>query len=189
LWKLTKVLTSIVLWVLIVVSGAFLMVIGIGPHLFGYHTMTVLSGSMRPGIGVGSMIVVTAESPRDLRAGQIVTYQTPVGDHPVISHRVVKIVRGAGTLHPVFQTKGDANDSVDPWLAQVSSPGVWQVRGSVPNVGRAVSWLRRPAVHTGAVRVVPVLLAVLWLIGIWHSDPEADPDPAGASGAVRSAGS
>ena len=179
-WKVAKFLSSMVVWCLLIAAGALLALIGIGPHIGRYETLSVLSGSMRPGIPVGAMVVVTPESPRDLRVGQIITYQIPVDDHRVVSHRVVKVVKGAGTNHPVFQTKGDANNAPDTWLAQVSGTTVWQVRYSVPGVGRLISVLRRPGVHTGAVRVVPALLAVLWLIGIWRREPgqegESSPD-------------
>ena len=185
IWKVVKILLGTVLWGFIVLCFALLGFMGIGPHFFHYQTMSVLSGSMRPGIPVGAMAVVTQESPRSLRVGQIVTYQIPVLDRRVISHRVVKVVKGAGTDHPVFQTKGDANNGPDPWLAQVSSPYVWQVRYSVPGVGRLVHLLRRPSVHTGAVRVVPALLVVLWMVAIWRRDPE-DPAPSVAAGPIGS---
>jgi signal peptidase len=126
---------------------------------------------MQPGIPIGAVVIVTEGSPRDVRVGQIITYKIPVDDHRVVSHRVVEIVEGEGTDTPVIRTKGDANDAPDPWLAKISSPTVWQVRYSVPGVGRGIYLLRNPAVQTGAVRVVPVVLALLWMISIWRGDP------------------
>jgi signal peptidase I len=183
--RFVRILFSVAGWAFVTACGAFLVLIGIGPHVTHYQTLTVLSGSMRPGIPVGAIVVVTPESPRDLRVGQIITYQIPVDDHRVVSHRVVKVVEGAGTDSPVFQTKGDANDAPDPWMAKVTSSTVWQVRTSVPGLGRLVFWLRRPGVHTGAVRVVPAALAVLWMITIWRSDPADDIATAPAGAAAR----
>jgi signal peptidase len=177
-----KVVIGATGWALIVACGALLALIGIGPHLGHYQTLSVLSGSMRPGIPVGAIVIVTQESPRDVRAGQIITYKVPVGDHQVVSHRVVEVVEGEGTDNPVIRTKGDANDAPDPWLARIDSPTVWQVRHTVPGVGKLVYLLRRPGVHTAGVRVVPALLAVLWLIGIWRNDP-AENDLSGPGGA------
>jgi signal peptidase len=184
-WRVTRFLLNAVLWGFIVACFGLLGLMGIGPHFAHYQTLSVLSGSMRPGIPIGAMVLVTRESPRDLKVGQIITYQIPVLDHRVISHRVIQVVKGAGTDHPVIKTKGDDNLAPDPWLAQVTSPIVWQVRYSVPGVGRLVYLLRRPSVHTGAVRVVPALLAMLWLVGIWRREPgELITTKGGVGGAV-----
>ena len=183
--RVARFLFGAAVWALVIAAGTLLVVIGVGPHTGKYQTLSVLSGSMRPGIQVGAMVLVTPESPHDVRVGQIITYQIPVEDHRVVSHRVVKVLEGAGTDSPVVQTKGDANNGPDPWQARISSATVWQVRGSVPYAGRLVYWLRRPGVHTGAVKVMPAILVVLWLIAIWRHDPamptEATPDcPNGA---------
>ena len=186
-WRMARLLFSAVIWALVIVAGAVLLAIGVGPHTGKYQTLSVLSGSMRPGIQVGAMVLVTPEAPRDVRVGQIITYQIPVEDHRVVSHRVVKMLEGAGTDSPVVQTKGDANNGPDPWQARITSATVWQVRGSVPYAGRLVYWLRRPGVHTGAVKVMPGILVLLWLVGIWRHDPvtpteaTADTQSAGAS--------
>jgi signal peptidase I len=153
------------MWIPVVLSAAVLVAIGIGPHTGRYETLTVLSGSMRPRIPVGSMVIATPERPRDLRRGQIITYQVPVGDRQVISHRVVSVLEGGD--HPIFETRGDANDAKDPWVAKVSGPVVWRVRYVVPGFGRLVFWLRRPAVHATTLRVVPLLIALVWLVEIW----------------------
>ena len=170
--KVSKLIVGAAGWAVIVACAGLLALIGIGPHIAHYRTLSVLSGSMEPGIPVGAIVIVTEESPRDLRVGQIITYKVPVGDRPVISHRVVEVVEGEGTDQPVFRTKGDANEAADPWLAKVDGPTVWQVRHTVPGVGRLVHLLRRPGVHTAAARVIPAVLAVLWLVGIWRRDPE-----------------
>jgi signal peptidase len=180
-WKLARFLVGAAGWALIVACAGLLALIGIGPHLAHYQTLSVLSGSMRPGIPIGAIVIVTEESPRDVRVGQIITYKVPVEDRRVVSHRVVEVVEGQGTANPVIRTKGDANETPDPWLAKVDGPTVWQVRHTVPGVGKLVYLLRRPGVHTGAVRVVPALLAVIWLVGIWRHDPAEEDlsDPRG----------
>jgi signal peptidase len=171
-WKVVRILSGVAGWAVLLACGAVLALIGIGPHLANYRTLSVLSGSMQPGIPTGAVVIVTEGSPRDVRVGQIITYKIPVDDHRVISHRVVAVVEGEGTDTPVLRTKGDANEAPDPWLAKVSSPTVWRVRYSVPGLGRAIYVLRNPAVHTGAVRVVPAVLALLWMISIWRGDPD-----------------
>ncbi|MDQ1536902.1 MAG: signal peptidase [Actinomycetota bacterium] len=162
--------------VVAVVCFGLLGFLGIGPHTGLYRTVTVLSGSMRPGIPEGAVLVETPIPGRDLRVGQVVTYTIPVDDHRVVTHRVVRIVSGGA--HPVFQTKGDANDTADPWQEQVTGADVWQVRAVVPGLGFGIHWLRVPAVQVVGVFVLPAFLAVCWVIGIWRDDDEPDLDAA-----------
>jgi signal peptidase len=155
-------------WSSAVGSVALLSVVGIGPHTGRYRTLTVLTASMRPAMPAGSVVIVTPERPDRLRVGQVVTYRIPVEDHRVISHRVVRIVEGGD--RPVFQTRGDANDAPDYWLARVEGGTVWHVRHVVPRLGLALNWLRRPTVHLLAVAVVPAALALLLLVEIWRDE-------------------
>ncbi len=159
-------LASGLVWVIGVACFGVLALIGIGPRSGMYSTLTVLSGSMHPAIPVGAMIIDTPESPNALRVGQIVTYAVPVDDHHVVSHRVTRII-SAGD-HPVFETKGDANDSVDPWQVRVAGSAVWQVRAVVPQIGGAIHWLRGRSIHILGVLVLPALLLAWWVVNIWR---------------------
>jgi signal peptidase len=153
-------------WGLVGVSSTLLLALGIGPRTGLYRTLTVLSGSMTPGIPVGAVVIDSPERPQDLRVGQVITYQIPVDDHRVVSHRVVKILAGGPT--PVVQTKGDANASPDPWMAQLGGSVVWRVRATIPKLGLAIVALRTPAARRVFLLVIPVLLAAVWLGDIWR---------------------
>jgi signal peptidase len=149
--------------------------LGIGPHTGIYRTVTVLSGSMRPGIPAGAVLVETPVSGHDLRVGQVVTYAIPVDDHSVVTHRVVRIVSGGD--HPLFETKGDANDTADPWQVQLTGADVWRVRRVVPGLGFGIHWLRVRAIQVVGVVVLPGVLALWCLAGIWREDDEPDMGP------------
>src|SRR3954452_9768268 len=87
--------------------------LAIGPHVFGYRTMTMLTGSMAPKINPGDVTVVTPLAVSDVTEGMVITYHMPVGDHSVVTHRVVSVQSGpAGTV--TVQTKVDANDALEP---------------------------------------------------------------------------
>lgn len=174
--RAVRVVASVAVWVVGIACVAFLLAVGVGPRTGRYATLTVLSGSMRPEIPEGSVVVVTPLRPDQVRVGQILTYAVPEGDHRVVSHRVVELVRGGD--RPVIRTQGDANNAPDPWLAEIDDDTVWQVRYSVPYVGRMINWLRQPLVHRVTVMVVPTLLAVIWLVDIWRPEPEM---PAGVA--------
>ena len=84
----------------------------------------------------------------------------------------MKVLRGGE--HPVVQTKGDANDSIDPWKARLDGTTAWQVRAVAPNLGWLIVWLRTPTVRNLTVFGAPLLLAVLGLWRIWR-DPGGNP--------------
>jgi HPt (histidine-containing phosphotransfer) domain-containing protein len=100
--------------------------------------------------------------------GQIISYQIPVDDHRVVSHRVVKVTRGpSGAV--VVQTKGDHNPSADPWTAIITDRQVWTVRVVVPHLGTVIRTLRGPGLHIAFLYVGPALLTVLLLSEIWRN--------------------
>ena len=168
--RLIKLVTGIASWMLVIGCVGLLLAVGIGPRTGRYRTLTVLTGSMRPGIQPGAVVVVTPERPRDLRVGQVITYRIPVDDHRVVTHRVVEVVETGD--RPVFRTQGDANDVPDAWLARVDGDTVWQVRYVVPGVGHVLHGLRTPVIHRATVLVTPALVALWWVIGLWREDPE-----------------
>ena len=141
--------------------------LAVGPHVFGYRTMTMLTGSMAPGINPGDVTVAVQEPTSALAVGQIISYQIPVDDHRVVSHRVVKVTRSpSGAV--VVQTKGDHNPSADPWTAVITDPQVWTVRAVVPHLGTVIRTLRGHGLHIAFLYVGPALLSVLLLSEIWR---------------------
>jgi signal peptidase len=133
--------------------GAVAVVVVI-PRVTHGQAMTVLSGSMTPGIPVGSIVVVRPVDPAALRVGDVATYQAVPGKAVYVTHRVVGIDRSGARTTYTF--KGDANRGAD-----VTPVVAGQIRGQmwfhVPHLGRA-----RDALHT---RTVQILLATLLLGG------------------------
>jgi signal peptidase I len=150
----------------LVLSVMVLAAIGIGPHTGRYRCLTVLTGSMQPTLPIGSMVVSVPEKKADLRAGQIITFQAPVGTHWTETHRVVEVVhQGSDTL---IRTQGDANSVPDPWLARLGSGPVWRTHLVVPWLGSVIRALRSRAVHRLTVLVAPTLWALFGLAAIWR---------------------
>jgi signal peptidase len=93
------------------------------PKILGLNVYEVLSGSMEPGIQVGSIILdnpnVNANS---LKVGDVITFkaskdefgQNNDGSAILITHRIQAIKSLNGKL--AFQTKGDSNDGPDAQL-------------------------------------------------------------------------
>ena len=112
----------------------------------------VLTGSMQPTYGPGSIVVTEPVPVADLRPGMIVVF-TPPGEHSEFAHRIVTVT-GPRTA-PIVTTKGDANRYPDPWHAQLSSAAVPRVVATVPWVGRLMVGLR------GSLQLLLIILGGL----------------------------
>lgn len=151
------------------VLAAILAAVGLGllPRLGVYRTLTVLSASMKPTFSPGDVVVVRPEPIEDLRVGQVISYQVPVGDHQVETHRVVEIVRGRGTTSPVIKTKGDNNTVADPWTARLDGTTVYRLGAVIPKAGYAVNFMRGHLFHLISVVIIPALLAIFAIASMW----------------------
>lgn len=169
------------------VATAVLAFLGlaIGPHVLGYRTMTMLTGSMAPGINPGDVVVSTPIDVADIQTGMVISYHIPIDDHRVVTHRVIDVQHTAdGTVS--IRTKGDANDAPDPWTAVLTGDTAYQMRTVVPEAGHVITALRAPAVNKALVYGAPALLAGWLLLSIWR--PARDEDDATEDGTEEGAG-
>lgn len=100
--KICNVLSAILLVILAAV--ALLLIV---PKVMGMQEMAVLTGSMSPGIPVGSIVYVKETDASALQVGDVVTYK--LTDSTYVTHRIAAIDTADGTV----TTKGDANDAED----------------------------------------------------------------------------
>ncbi|WP_448611941.1 signal peptidase I [Geodermatophilus sp. URMC 60] len=152
---------------LVAAAVAAFAVLAVGPHLLGYRTMTMLTASMSPGIDPGDVVVTTPLAVTDVTAGMVISYHIPIDDHRVVTHRVTAVEHGPDGSVTV-QTKGDANDHVDPWSAVLQGDTAYQVRAVIPEIGHLITALRTPAVNHALVYGAPALLAGWLLLSIWR---------------------
>lgn len=141
--------------------------LALGPHVLGYRTTTMLTGSMSPHIRPGDVEVLTEEPISRLQVGDVISYHIPVDDHRVVSHRVVGVVHQADGTTSV-QTKGDANPGPDPWIATFQGGHVYQVRAVIPWVGNVIRALRTPEIARVLQFGAPALAAGMVLLVIWR---------------------
>ncbi|MGY1771617.1 signal peptidase I [Blastococcus sp. SYSU D00813] len=170
---------------LVATAVVALLGLAIGPHVLDYRTMTMLTGSMAPGIEPGDVVVSTPIDVADVEVGMVISYHIPIDDHRVVTHRVIDVQRSAdGTV--TVQTQGDANDSPDPWTAVLSGDTAYEMVAVVPEVGNAIAALRDPLVNKVLVYGAPALLAGWMLLAIWR--PVRDEDTADADADAGSGG-
>jgi signal peptidase I len=171
-----RILGRLTPWLVRGVLGLALVafaVLAVGPHVFGYRTMTMLTGSMAPEIEPGDVTIVTPISVTDVAKGMVISYHIPIDDHRVVTHRVVSVERnpvGAITV----QTKGDANEANDPWVATLQGDTAYQVRVVVPEVGNVIQALRDPMIAPVLLYGAPTLLVGWLLLSIWRPTREKE---------------
>ncbi len=162
--RLVRWVAMLLLWgTLGLVAGAFLSVSV--PYLFGFRSLTVLSGSMEPNLHVGDVVVVKQVPPIDVRVGDIVTFRDPEDDTRLITHRV-RSISASGTLVE-FVTKGDANTSVETW--SISRDGmIGRVSYHVWHLGYLMFYVRSKYGRLLLVVVPALMLGVHELWRIWR---------------------
>ena len=149
-----KLSLSAVTLVVVLALAALIIVI---PKLAGAVPMAVLTSSMEPRYPPGTLIVVQDIDTRDLRTGDVATYQIESGKPALITHRIIGINNGFdGSQSFVF--KGDNNgvrDSKDIVSAQI----VGKLWYSLPLFGYVSTWIN------GANRSLVIAIASIGLLG------------------------
>jgi signal peptidase len=125
---------------LVALAFAFVLFLAVAvvPRVFGVELRSVASGSMKPSIGEGALVIAFHVSADDVAAGDVIMFHQPDDPGRVITHRVVGFA-GQGADWAV-QTKGDANDTPDPWLVKPEHL-MGRVRFALPAVGSTVEAL------------------------------------------------
>lgn len=123
-----------------------------------YHSRTVLTGSMEPTIPKGSVVINQWADQKNLKVGDVITYQHPVDKKIIyITHRIVKIDK-TGLLWR-FETKGDANPASDFGLVtQAGTEG--KVILIIPLVGYLIEFFKTPAGFILLI-VLPLLIFII----------------------------
>jgi signal peptidase len=155
--------------VLCVALAAILLV----PAALGFQRYVIVSGSMTGTYDKGSIVFDKEVPVSDLEAGNVITYEPPPGasSQKFVTHRIFRIEENAKGER-VFRTKGDANETADPWTFTLDKPDQAKVAFSVPYVGYLLAALSIPTVRMLAIGIPAVLVALLILAGIWREAGE-----------------
>ncbi len=139
-----------------------------------YPFLTVASGSMRPTLNVGDLIVVQGVwNAGDLKAaprpeGDIIVFRSPRVEGEMIVHRAVDKVQHNGLWF--FETEGDQNGTPDIWTGSAVPPeDLWggkiserlligKVIGRVPWLGYVPLYVRTPVGFLFIVILVIIII-------------------------------
>lgn len=155
--------------VLCVALAAILLI----PAALGFQRYVIVSGSMTGTYDKGSIVFDKEVPVSELEVGDVITYEPPPGasSQKFVTHRIFRI-QGDAQGERVFRTKGDANESADPWTFTLNRPGQARVAFSVPYVGYLLAALSIPTVRMLAIGIPAVAVALLILAGIWREAGE-----------------
>lgn len=158
--KIWKVISTvlIVLMVAITVLLIVFKFVGETPSVFGYNLFYIVTGSMEPTIKVGDIILSKDADTKDLKEGDIVTFNGEEGDlnGKIVTHRIVSIYDENGETYII--TRGDANTADDP--PHKADCVVAVMKGKIPLLGALVSFINTPVGFVVLI-VTPLLLSLV----------------------------
>lgn len=108
--------------------------------IFGYRFYEVLSGSMRPTIDIGELVVIKMCNPEDVQVGDIVTKSVSTDGSLTLTHRVIEKYDDPETGALMVVTQGDDNQSADVAMPADEVIGTMQMH--IPYLGYVVGFVK-----------------------------------------------
>ena len=144
------------------------------PALLGFQRYVITSGSMTGTYDRGSLVYDRVVPTASLKVGDVITYDPPAGSGPegLVTHRIVSITPQPGGAR-VFRTKGDFNQSADPWTFTLRNPTQARVAFHLPYVGFALAALADRNLRMLIIGLPALLVALSVLAGLWRDVGEA----------------
>ena len=129
-----------------------------------WHATPVLSGSMRPGLQPGDVVVTQRVPISDLQVRDVIVFHPPNEPGHQTVHRIVKLTVKSGTTS--ITTRGDANTVDDLVVSSLSGATAYRVVRVVPLVGYPAVWLQNGnhgvlAIALGAILLIVAAVTVL----------------------------
>lgn len=126
-------------FVALVAASLAALVLIVVPALTGSQAYSVLTSSMLPNYGPGTLLVVKPAPFESLNVGDVVTYQLESGRPEVITHRIESLAADQSGMRTLV-TRGDNNDVADETpITEVQMRG--KLFYAVPYAGFAANWL------------------------------------------------
>jgi len=123
--------------------------------------MIIASGSMKPALNVGDMVLIHGTPAEQLKVGDVIDYAVPstfqklYSYPPTICHRIVKVEQTLNGL--AFRTKGDATNQ-DPFQVMAQDV-IGKETDSIPYIGYPIMFVKS---KSGICMEVGLLLLVLF---------------------------
>lgn len=120
----------------------------------------VVSGSMRPGLSVGGVVISERVPVDHLAVRDVIVFRDPNDPSLQVVHRIVKMTVGSSGQR-LINTQGDANTVRDAWTLTIRGSYAYQVRWSVPLLGYvAVAYQNNRGLSLLLAGIVLIAIAV-----------------------------
>lgn len=149
-------------------AGVLLLILALGavtivlPAVVGGMPLSVLTGSMRPHLPPGTLVVVKPTPVEEIGVGDVITFQIESGQPAVATHRVVARSVDSATGEVRFTTQGDANNTPDPEQVRPA-----QIRGKVWYAIPYLGWVNQAIDGQTRSWAIPALAGALFLYAAW----------------------
>jgi signal peptidase I len=149
-------------------AGLLLVILGLGvitialPALVGGMPLSVLTGSMRPHLPPGTLVVVKPVPVEEIGVGDVITFQIESGRPAVATHRVIARSVDSASGEVRFTTQGDANNTPDPEPIQPA-----QIRGKVWYAVPYLGWVNQALDGQTRSWAIPALAGLLFVYAAW----------------------
>ncbi|WP_409270387.1 signal peptidase I SipW [Neobacillus sp. SCS-31] len=155
-------ITSVALYgilLCIIILVVYSKIQGGTPQILGHQILTVLSGSMEPGIKTGSLIAVKPVTQVDsLKKGDVITFKSLDNPNVLITHRIVKVEKADSQIN--YITKGDNNDGNDTKPIPSSNVVAKYSGFTIPYIGYLFDFF-----HTKTGKIVLLIIPGILLLG------------------------
>ena len=142
---------------LLVLAFCALAIAGYQVKTGQWHATPVLSGSMRPGLQPGDVVITQRVPISALHVRDVVVFYPPSQTAHQTVHRIVKLTVKGGTMS--ITTWGDANPIADPAVSSLSGTTAYRVVRVVPLLGYPAVWMQN-----GGRGMLVIALGVILLI-------------------------
>lgn len=148
--------------------GVLLLVLALGtitvalPAVVGGMPLSVLTGSMRPTLPPGTLVVIKPAPVEEIGVGDVITFQIESGKPAVATHRVIARSDDSASGEVRFTTQGDANNAPDPEPVRPA-----QIRGEVWYAVPYLGWANQAVDGQTRSWVIPVLAGGLFVYAAW----------------------
>lgn len=99
----------------------------------------ILSGSMQPGFSIGGVAITQTIPTNKLKVGDVAVFHVPYLKNTTYIHRIISLNKSNNQY--IIRTKGDDNQSADPWLLKITSSKSYVARFTLPFIGYLAVWI------------------------------------------------
>ena len=142
--KIISKISKILLWIVLIIVALYSTIIIVQklifkdktPSFMGYKNFIVLTGSMKPALNIGDIVIVKETD--NIKKGDIISFKN---QESVVTHRVYEIRKENGKDY--YITKGDANSGTDDDLLSIEDiEGKYCFK--IPFIGSIILFLQKP---------------------------------------------